>query len=225
MQTHNSVYRKTPLTTAALLRVSLIVVAALLIISCKKGDTGPAGPTGPTGPAGAKGSDNVVYSSWFTPATYTKDTVFGIYGFNYNKATTDITQQIVDSGTVLTFGKLDGYNPVIWPTAQVSLLPISITYLVGSAPNIDTWSALVTAGNLKIRLVSSLNQYGSISNAHQFRYIIIPGGTKSTVASVKSGMAGGGSGTFDNSANVSEVIRNYRQMGYAEICHRLGVPE
>jgi hypothetical protein len=224
MQTNYSVYRKTSLRTT-FLRVSMIAVAALLIISCKKGDPGPAGATGPTGPAGAKGSDNVVYSSWFTPAAYTKDTVFGIYGFNYTKATTDITQQIVDSGTVLTFGKLDGYNPVVWPTAQVALMPISITYLVGSAANIDTWSALVTAGNLKIRLVSSLNQYGSISNAHQFRYIIIPGGTKSTVASVNSGMVGGGSGTFDNSANLNEVIRNYRQMGYSEICHRLGVPE
>ncbi|HEY4063593.1 MAG TPA: collagen-like protein [Puia sp.] len=206
MQTHRSLYRKTSLTAAALLRVSLIVLASVLIVSCQKGDAGPTGPVGPAGPTGAtgtKGAANVIYSSWFTPAAYTKDTVFGIYGFSYTKATTDITQAVVDSGTVLTFGKLDGYNPVIWPSAQVSLLPISITYLDGSASNIDTWSAFVTAGNLKIRLVSSLNAYGGISNAHQFRYIIIPGGIKSTVASVKP----------------------IQQMSYSEICRRFGVPE
>src|SRR5450631_3224356 len=136
-----------------------VIVLSILFVSCKKGDTGPAGATGPAGPAGVAGptgTANVIYSAWFTPAAYKKDTIFGIYGFNYDKATTDITQSIVDSGTVITFGKLDGYNPVIWPTQQVSALPIAITYLVGSNPNIDTWSALVTAGNLRIRLVSSL---------------------------------------------------------------------
>ncbi|HWZ02748.1 MAG TPA: hypothetical protein VNX40_04000, partial [Mucilaginibacter sp.] len=45
----------------------------------------------------------------------------------------------------------------------------------GSTDDIDTWSAFVTLGNIKIDLVSNLNAYGSISNAHQFRYVIIPG--------------------------------------------------
>jgi hypothetical protein len=192
MQTYLTLFLKKNLTTKTLLPLFLVVIVSFPIVSCKKGDTGPAGP---------KGTANVIYSSWFTPATYKKDTIFGTYGFSYNEATADITQKILDSGTVITFGKLNGYNPVIWPTDQVSQLPISLTYLSGTAANIDTWSALLSIGNLKIRLVSSLNAYGSISNAHQFRYVIIPGGTKSAVASVNPGMS------------------------YGEICQRLGVPE
>jgi hypothetical protein len=182
---------------------SLLIAVSLLIVSCKKGDTGPAGP---------KGTANVIYSGWFTPAAYKKDTIFGSYGFYYDNATTDITQQALDSGTVLTFGKLDGYNPVIWPTNQVAQLPISLVYENGTTGNVDVWSALATPGNLRIQLVSSTNAYSSISNAHQFRYVIIPGGTRSAVASFKPGV-------------INEVIQNYRLMSYSEICQRLGIPE
>jgi hypothetical protein len=133
---------------------------------------------------------------------------------------------VIDSGTVITFGKLDGYNAAIWPTSQVSALPIAITYLVGSNPDFDTWSALVTTGNLRIRLVSSLNQYGSISNAHQFRYVVIPGGVKST-ASLKPGEVSGNGNTLNVQGNtsVNDVILHHQNMGYSEICNRLGIPE
>jgi len=194
-----------------LLQLVSFFLIALLALSCKKGDTGPAGAAGT---AGATGTANVIYSDWFTPATYVKDTVFGSYGFNYDKAATDITQKIVDSGTVIVFGKLDGYVTSVWPTAQVSALPIVITYMDGSAPNIDTWSALVTTGNLRIRLVSSLNAYGSISNAHHFRYIIIPGGVKSTASMTPGQVTGRGN-----------VLSNYKQMSYEAVCQQLGVPE
>ena len=193
-------------------------MGTLLLLSCKKGDTGPAGPTGATGSA------NVVYSAWFTPATYVKDTVFGTYGFIYDKATTDITQPILDSGLVLVYGKLDGYNPSVWPTAQVAVLPINITYMIGSTPNIDTWSALATVGNLRIQLQSSLNAYGSISNAHKFRYIVIPGGAKSAVASVKPGISTANGIQLD-AVNANKVLNSYQQMSYEEVCQRLGIPE
>ncbi|HMH23128.1 MAG TPA: hypothetical protein VK563_15195 [Puia sp.] len=206
MQTRFPVYLKKILTTKNRLPVLTIIVASLLIVSCKKGDTGPAGVAGPAGTA------NVIYSAWFTPATYTKETIFGTYGFKYDKAITEITQKILDSGTVITFGKLNGYNPIIWPTDQIAQMPISLTYLSGTDANIDTWSALLSLGNLEIRLVSSLNAYSNISNAHQFRYVIIPGGTKSTVALTKLGLVNGNAGTF-------------LQMSYAEICQRLGMPE
>jgi len=224
MQTRFLTFLKKTLTATMLLRVFLIVTCPLLIVSCKKGDTGPAGAAGTAGPTGTA---NVIYSTWFTPATYTKETIFGTYGFKYDKATTDITQKILDSGTVITFGKLNGYNPVIWPTDQIAQLPISLTYLSGTDANIDTWSALLSLGNLEIRLVSSLNAYGSISNAHQFRYIIIPGGTKSTVASVKPGEVSAKSSPLGDqmNASINEVRQNYAQMSYSEICQRLGVPQ
>lgn len=140
------------------------------------GATGAAGVSGATGPTGATGTANVLYSDWFTPSSYTQTTVFGTIHFDADKAAAGITQAILDNGTVLVYGKLDGYNPVIWPTAQVSTLPIEITYMSGTTQNIDSWSALVTLGNVRIDLASSSNAYGSISNAHQFRYVIIPGG-------------------------------------------------
>lgn len=211
-------FRKNPETSSTLSRLLVLSLFSLLLLSsCKKGDTGPAGATG---------TANVIYSAWFTPATYTKDTVFGTYGFIYDKATADITQKILDSGTVLVFGKLDGYVTSIWPTAQVAVLPIVITYMDGESPNIDTWSALATVGNIRIQLQSSLNAYGSISNAHQFRYIIIPGGVKST-SSVTPGLVTGKGNVISDSqaAAMRQVSLNYSQMSYAEICQRLGVPQ
>jgi len=118
----------------------------------------------------------VMYTDWFTPPSYTKDTVFGIYGLYYDEPMAAITQGILDSGTVITYGKLDGYTSAIWPTNQVSPLPISITYIEGTTTYTDTWSALATPGNLRIQFVDNMNLYNGISNAHQFRCIIIPGG-------------------------------------------------
>jgi hypothetical protein len=213
-------FRKTPTTSTTLLRLSTVFLFSLLILSCKKGDTGPAGPTGATGSA------NVVYSAWFTPATYVKDTVFNLYGFSYTKATTDITQAALDSGVVLTYGKLDGYNSGIWPTAQVSQLPIVVSYKFSAAGITynDTWSALATAGNLKIQFIDDQNYYNGISNAHQFRYIVVPGGARSTVASVKPGISSGNGIQLD-AVDVKKVINNYQQMSYAEVCQLLNIPQ
>lgn len=130
------------------------------------------------GPQGPAGTANVIYSDWYTPATYAKTTVFGTTYFTANIAASKITQAILDNGTVVVYAKLNGYNPVIWPTDQVSQLPISINYMSGTTPNLDVWSAAYTVGNVSISLTSSTNAYSSISNAHQFRYVIIPGGVK-----------------------------------------------
>jgi len=148
----------------------LICAVTLVLINtaCKKGDTGPAGATG---------TANVIYSEWFTPTPYIKDTVFGVWGFKYNKAAPGITQQVLDSGSVLTYGKLLGYNPLVWPTNTVQQLPIDLTYNQGGVTT-DTWTARLSPGNLQIRFVNDKNIYGSIATAHQFRYIIIPGGNK-----------------------------------------------
>lgn len=146
------------------------------------GATGPAGPTGATGatgatgPKGATGTANVIYSDWVTPSTYANTTIFGTKTFTADIAASKITQAILDNGTVIVYGKLNGYNPVIWPTDQVAALPILINYMSGTTPNLDTWSSLCTVGNIRISLTSSTNAYTNISNAHSFRYVIIPGG-------------------------------------------------
>jgi hypothetical protein len=175
-----------------IIRLSLFAIALFFFVACKKGDTGPQGPAG---------TANVVYSDWFTPSTYTVTTVFGLKNFDYRKTAPGITQLVLDSGAVLTYGKLNGYNPVIWPTGTVSLMPISINYLSGSTPNTDTWSAIDSLGSLRINLTSTTNAYSSISNAHSFRYIIIPGGTH-------------GGRQMD-----------LRSMTYGQVCEYLNIPQ
>jgi hypothetical protein len=140
------------------------------------GTNGSAGATGAVGATGATGTANVIYSDWITPSAYTKDTVFNTYHFYADIPASKITQSILDNGTVLVFGKLDGYNPSIWPTTQISALPITITYQLGAGTYSDFWSSLVTLGNVRIDFVDNQNYYSGISNAHQFRYVIIPGG-------------------------------------------------
>ena len=177
-----------------LLGIALCITVSTLFSSCAKD--------------GATGTANVIYSDWFTPSTYVKDTVFGVWGFSYNKAAPEITAQMLDSSSVLVFGKLNGYNPVIWPTGQVSQLPITIIYLSGSTPYEDVWSALATVGNLKIRLIDDHNAYGSISNAHQFRYIIIPGG----IAAARPAVG-------------TTAPPNYAAMSYQQLCAKLNIPQ
>ncbi|SDD91726.1 hypothetical protein SAMN05216464_10334 [Mucilaginibacter pineti] len=132
------------------------------------------------GPAGPAGTANVIYSDWIKPDVYTKTTIFGTIHFSYTITAAKITQDILDKGTVIVYGKLNGYNPVIWPTDNVAALPIVITYMSGTNSNIDTWSGIASLGAIQIDLTSSLNAYSSISNAHSFRYVIIPGGVHTT---------------------------------------------
>ncbi|MBS1662871.1 MAG: hypothetical protein JST68_17635 [Bacteroidetes bacterium] len=189
-------------------RILLLALPIVLFFSCKKGDTGPQGPTG---------NANVMYSDWFTPSAYTKDTVFGIWGFKYNQTATSITQQVLDSGTVITYAKLLGYNTLIWPTNQVGQLPISLTYVQGTTMT-DTWSAKASVGSLQIRFVNDKNYWTSIATSHTFRYIIIPA-NKKVSASVRQGALSG------RSAQLDDVANNYQQMSYSDVCQKLGIPE
>jgi len=92
-----------------------------------------------------------------------------------------IIQDIIDNGSVLVYGKLLGYNTTVWPVSQVAQLPIQLTYNDGGTTT-DTWSALITPGNIRIRFVNDHNIYTVIANAHQFRYIIIPKGIQAVSA-------------------------------------------
>lgn len=181
-----------------------LLIVATIFVACKKGDVGPQGPEGPTGPQGPQGAPNVKYSAWFTPNAYTLTTLFGIKHFTYDKNVPEITQPILDSGLVIVFGKLLGYNPTIWPTSQVSQLPIALTYVQSGSTMTDTWSALTAPQKLTIRFVNDKNEYNAIATAHQFRYIIVPGGSKI------SGRSAAG---------------NFEQMSYSEICSLFQIPE
>jgi hypothetical protein len=125
---------------------------------------------------GPAGSANVEYTPWFDPLIYTKDTLSGVVRLYSDQAVPAISQSIVDNGTVITFGQLDGYEPTIWPTNQVAQMPITVAFFATPTVfDLDTWSALITPGNVRIQMVSTTN-YGLIADSHLFRCIIIPGG-------------------------------------------------
>jgi hypothetical protein len=176
--------------------IFLLILMVVFVLSCKKGDTGPQGQRGSAGTA------NVIYSDWFTPSSYTMTTIFGIKNFDYVKQAPAITQAVIDSGMVLTYGKLSGYNTQVWPAGQISQLPVSLTYVQGNATT-DTWSAFDSVGKLRINFVNNMNYYNSISTQHSFRYIIVPGGAKAS---------SGGRRT------------DFHSMSYNEVCDFLKVP-
>jgi len=212
-----------------------VTALALSFVSCKKGDPGPdgaAGPAGPagaagaagaTGPAGPAGSANVIYSDWFTPSSYIKDTVFGIWGFNYVQTATDITQNILDSGTVIVYGKLLQYNTTLWPTAQVAPLPVTLTYMSGPNTEVDTWSGLASLGQVKIRFVNDQNAYKTYnSSKNKFRYIIIAGTVHSASYTPHTVTR---SGNVLDAGTLQNVATNWTTMSYEEVCNKLGVPQ
>lgn len=173
----------------------LLVTGIVLLNACKKGDTGPQG---------APGTANVKYSEWFQPEAYGFTTLYGIRNFSYDKVAPEITQQVLDSGMVLVFGRLLGYNATVWPANQVSQLPISLTYIQAGATNADTWSALTAPQKLTIRFVNDKNYYTTVATTHLFRYIILPGGSK---------------------ISARRAAPDYRQMSYGELCASLQIPE
>lgn len=175
-----------------------LIVFSVSFFACTK--------EGPQGPKGDTGSAKVTYSKWFTPNSYTVTTVFGIKNFDYLKDAPEITKAILDSGVVITFGKLEGYASSIWPAGQVSQLPVVLTYVSGSTMT-DTWSALATEGKLRINFVNNTNYYSSISTSHSFRYIVIPGGAQPKLK------------------NASLTKPDFKNMRYEELCSYLNIPQ
>lgn len=112
-------------------KISLIVLlAALTLSACKKGDTGPAGPPGPTGATGATGATgnaNVkAGKAPITPANWTWDAATKSCNLTVNDV--DITQNVVDYGTISVFASTtDGgwvalpYTSDLSPSVNLSI--------------------------------------------------------------------------------------------------------
>ena len=193
----------------------VVVIATLIFTQCQKGDTGPQGPKGPVGPQGPTGTANVISSSWFY-GFWLQDTVLGIHEF-YNDASPNLPQSVLDSGVVMVFGNLFGYNdPNIWPTDRVAQLPINLTYIMNGTTMTDTWSASFTHDTIRIRFVNDHNFYQSLSNQYEFRWIIIPGAVAGGSATRTSTSEGG---------NVSSLKEQLNKMTYEDICRLYNIPE
>lgn len=114
--------------------LATLTTGFLMIMSCKKGDTGPAGPAGP---------DSVMYSNWITlNMTGVTDGTDSLY---YQTITAkSITADIINKGSVLTYllvsDPLSGDSSVI-----AGNLALEEHFLVGS---INLYSSITYTGYL-----------------------------------------------------------------------------
>jgi hypothetical protein len=176
----------------------LLLCVALVAFGCGgKGDTGPAGPKGATGSA------NVIYSDWYSPATWAAAAEFGIATRTYTMTTTSLTQEIIDNGVVLVYMRFFGFNPAIVQ------LPIVL-------PDVGlSFSFRAAEGSIKVVYYSpaaTSTTPSIIPSTNQVRYVLIPGGA------VAASMQASG-------LSYEREIANMKSMSYSEVCRTYGVPE
>jgi len=174
-----------------------LLCVALVTLGCAKGDTGPTGPRGPAGSA------NVIYSDWYSPATWNLETEFGVTQRTYAMGTTSLTQEIIDHGVVMVYMRFMGLAPEIIPLpflvpdvgyqfySRAQADSIKVVYYVAAAPT--STPSIIPSGN-------------------QVRYVLIPGGV------VAATMQASGS-TYE------QEVGRLKSMPYSEVCRKYGIPE
>jgi hypothetical protein len=131
----------------------------LLIISCSKPEDGKDGAIGPAG------YTNVIYSNWANlPATTTTITIDGTLGNTKSIAAPQLSQEILDQGTVLVYGRF----------ADVTF---TLPYVSNAGGSTNTLTFFPELNNIKLFRFKHDGTGGtSISSTILFRYILIPGG-------------------------------------------------
>jgi hypothetical protein len=191
-----------------------LLMVPVLIVSCKKGDTGPAGATGATGPAGptgttgatgATGSANVVYSAW-AYATNFRDTTIDGSSLNVGDlAAPVLVDSILQQGLVL-----------VYFTYGAGVFPLPYTSYAGA--KLSTMSFLPRNGNLLITRFTADNSNSiKLSSLLQYRYVIIPG---AKAGSSYSNATKQGHGAILNAGDT-----DYSQMSYEEVCKAFNIQQ
>jgi len=164
----------------------LFFVSILFIVSCTKegpegpvgatgpqGATGATGPAGPAGPQGAQGQTTAIYSPWFLTGTGWTSTGAAVYGarFLFDRASTVITQTVIDQGLVLGFMKGEPNLPTL--STQVFALPYSVGAGYGFT---DQYELVLNApGNVRFLYKSTAPATAADISTISFRYVVVPG--------------------------------------------------
>jgi len=169
---------------------AFLFTITLIIASCSKGPAGetgaagaqgPAGPAGSTGPQGVAGTANVIYSPWLN---VTFDQVLDTNWLAEIPAA-KLTDSIINKGEIKVY-----FNAGNDSTGGQFVLPLPVyePYLFTVDDNPFTIIINPYFTTKSISLVSNIDasSYKDADgyNNFQFRYIIIPGGTTATAASV-----------------------------------------
>lgn len=155
----------------------LAVVAAIALVACE-GDTGPtgpqgpagsdgaegpAGPVGPEGPEGPPGTANVIYSDWLPRPVVSDTTVDGTNLTIAHLEAPELSQEILDDGTVLVYMR---FSSGVWQ--------LPYTSHAGGAPN--TLDFIAQVEDIILTRFRHDNGSVTIGTTVDFRYVLIPGG-------------------------------------------------
>jgi hypothetical protein len=183
-------------------RVSwLLLCCALVILGCE-GKEGPAGPTGPAGPAG---SANVIYSEWFSPATWDLQTTFGVHERSYTMTVPALTADIIGHGMVLVYMKFAGIDPAI------NQLPLIIVDF-GTSYDFQFRAAPGTIEVVYFYLSAPTTDPSVIPPENQVRYVLIPGGVLAASAQ-REGIPR------------AQLAGSMISLSYSEVCRLFDIPE
>jgi len=166
--------------------LAIVLFAAIFIVACKKGDTGPAGPAGPAGAAGAAGAPgpkgdtgtaNVIYSAW-TNVTFTPlilDTISpGVVDTTWGGtlAAPKLTADLLSKGKIEVY-----YN--FGTVANPDVVPLPLTDLIFTGLNIQIDLAV---GNIFLSSNGNVTS-GRLQgpNSGQYRYVLIPGSVPASI--------------------------------------------
>lgn len=190
-------------------RMKLIVFILFLGIAGCEPEEGPMGLEGPQGiqgiqgdqgPGGEPGTANVIYSGWTPFESSAWSAPFNFFSQNrrsYTIAEDLLTDEIIDTGTVMVFVRFGG--------TLSSIQPLPVMQAITHAKNqvldyhFQLGSIVIVYYNL-----NDAEDPGIINNSNQYRYVIIPGGT---AAALKQGKI--------DSANLS----------YEGFCEMFNIPE
>ncbi len=200
--------------TRRLVNAMLSLAIAVFLGSCsaEDGETGPAGPQGPQGEQGPQGADgaqgeqgeqgetgtaNVIYSDWIDSEfdTNITDPAAGI-----NLDAPDLTQEIINQGTVLVYGR-----NVALPTSEIFPLPQIIS-------NDNHGFRVSDPGSIRLTIVSLDGGAVGSRIIEDYRYIIIPGGQPAN--------PGGGGGITSKTESL-----DFSKMTYEEVIAYFNIPE
>lgn len=155
-----------------------------------QGEVGPAGPAGEQGAPGENGRDGadgmngedgdagILYSDWFDPKSWTSADRFGVTVFSHEVSVPELDADIIDTGVVLVYGKLEFYLESFWPSGQVGQLPIDVDYEATGIRYVDSWDYRAEVGTLTLEFSNNENLYTFLEAGNSFRYVLIPGGTQ-----------------------------------------------
>ncbi|MDR8390240.1 collagen-like protein [Aliifodinibius sp. S!AR15-10] len=144
-------------------------ISLFFAIGCEgpEGPTGPRGEQGEQGPEGPPGAANVIYSEWITLSDLEAPSDTTVLGRTYSKweiPASELTQEIIDQGTILVYFALEGVVLPL-PTTFGGENPIYITF------------APFQPGTLSILAQNLDNTAHNLEANVQFRYVLIPAET------------------------------------------------